>query len=63
MELLSANPTNWSNVCKISFIFTARENLCSQNFQKPVTRKDKYTRNTSFFTRENKCTGKLLRLT
>ena len=48
MELLSANPTKWSNICKIFFIFTARENLYLQNFQKPVIRKDKYTRNTYF---------------
>ena len=44
----SANPTKWSNACKISFNFTVRENLYSQNFQKFAIWKEKCTRNTIF---------------
>ena len=45
---LGVNPTKWSNTCKISFIFTALENVYSESFQKPVIHKNRSTRNTIF---------------
>ena len=45
---LSAIPTKCWNTCEICFFFTVRENLYSQNFQKRVIRKNKYTWNTIF---------------